>query len=235
MEGRSGSSPGPLTRAGRVFLGLLIVLSVTAAGITIVAGTLSDSRFLLKLEQFRGVKLAHVVPFGLLAVMWSFGSGQKPDVARWRVAFRWKHVLLGVVVLACGFVFVARTGHDLLPVSQLERGLREWLETALPVRPRTKEFLLGYPALLVGLMLASGDRRRWAPPWLIAGAIVPVSVLNSFAHAHVPLTVSIVRSWYGLLLGGAVAVVASGIVMAVSALLSRNVRGKSAAEVEAHR
>lgn len=223
-------------RVARVLIGLVTVLSVSGLGAAFVVGALGDTSFLLKLEQFRGVKLVHVLPFVILAALWGTGAGRRrgrlspvddaaaagagkspstPE-ARSRFQWTWTRVALGLCVLVFGFIFVARTGHDVLPVSDVERALREGLERALPVRPRTKEFLFGYPALLLGLWLASapaadGRFRFLARPLLILGAIAPVSVINTFAHAHIPLSVSVMRSGFGLLLGGFIGLLAIGI------------------------
>lgn len=230
---------------GRALRALLVVVASGALGAALVAGALGDTRFMLKLQSFRGVKIAHIVPFVALA-LWAAANalfaGGRPLTgsrslldgifARWRGArMTWRHVLIGVGVLAFGFVFVARTGHDLLPVSDAERALREWLETALPVRPRTKEILLGYPALIVGLALAASRRipaawRAWAAPLLIMGAIAPVSVINTFAHPHIALSVSIVRSGLGLLIGAFVGGAAAAAVIAFASGARRVWKGE---------
>lgn len=202
-------------------VGFIFLASLTAAGAIFVVAALGDSTFMLKLDQFRGVKLAHVLPFLIVGVSWwlpSIPFAPRPSL---RFRFRWKYVFVGLLLTAFAFILVARTGHDLLPVSQLERDVRQWLETVLPVRPRTKEFLLGYPALLLGLFTAARGNVRLSKPLLLLGTLVPVSVINSFAHAHVALSVSFVRSVYGLLLGGGLTFVALALLVAWAALTGR--------------
>jgi hypothetical protein len=74
------------------------------------------------------------------------------------------------------------------------------LEDAFGVRPRFKE-LLGYPVLLLGLLL----HPRWGRPataaLVVLGAIGPISLVNSFLHLHTPLVITLLRSLYGLGLG----------------------------------
>lgn len=195
---------------------------VTAAAALLVAAALTDSRFFLKLEQFRGVKAAHVLPMALAAAMWARESfrimvagarGQRMSSLRTVVSASvrrtgWRHVVAAAVVSAALFVLVARTGHHLLPVSAWERAAREALEKWLVVRPRTKEFLLGYPALWLGLARFARGRPSAGWPFIVAGSVASVSVINTFAHAHVPLAVSVVRSVYGMLLGSAAAAAA---------------------------
>lgn len=193
------------------------VTAITFVGAGLVAASLSDTVFFLKLEQFRGVKLAHLVPPAVMAAAWARealrtdGMALRPS-GSWRAAWQrvrertgWRHLVIGLVVLGATFVLVARTGHYVLPVTTWERAAREALEQWLVVRPRTKEFLLGYPALVVGLQFSARERRDAAWPWLIAGTVASVSVINTFAHAHVSLAVSTVRTFYGMLLGLVVA------------------------------
>jgi len=73
------------------------------------------------------------------------------------------------------------------------------LDNLLGVRPRTKEFLLGHPLLLLLFYLGFRDNRF--QPLLLAGVIGQVSLVNTYAHIHTPLLVSLLRSFNGLWLG----------------------------------
>ena len=215
-----GTSPRPLFVDGMYRFAMSML--VTAVGAALVAAATADTRFFLKMEQFRGVKLAHLVPIGLMAAVWvretMISAGTRgPHSGSWRTTWRrlrqgigWRHVVIGAAVVAVTFVFVARTGHHLLPVSAWERAAREALEQWLVVRPRTKEFLLGHPALVFAWWPVRG-RRDLGWPFLMVGMIASISVINTFAHTDVSLGVSITRSLYGMLLGLAVAVAALGV------------------------
>jgi hypothetical protein len=106
-----------------------------------------------------------------------------------------------VVVGALGYMLI-RTGNDApSQVSGLELKLRSLLDRLLPVRPRTKEFLIGHPMMVLALtMLTRGDRRLLP---LIGGvaAIGQVSMVNTFAHLHTPVSASALRVLLGLLIG----------------------------------
>ncbi|HEY8498545.1 MAG TPA: DUF5693 family protein [Limnochordales bacterium] len=182
-------------------------VAVSAAGGVLVAALLSDSLFMLRLEQFRGVKLAHALP--LLAVAAAALAASEEGlarVARWAGRpIRWGDAVLALALLAAGAYYLVRTGNEAGAVSALERMARGWLEQALAVRPRTKEFMVAYPALAVALY---GQGRGWWRRWpaahaavMAAAAIGPVSIVNSFAHIHTPLAVTGVRVLNGLALG----------------------------------
>ena len=120
-------------------------------------------------------------------------------------------VKLGVA-LAAGFmavavaIYVMRTGNEGMTVSGAELQFRSLLDQLLGVRPRTKEFLLGHPALLLLLLYGYKDNRFL--PLLLLAAIGQASLVNTFAHIHTPLWVSMLRAfnglWLGILLGLAV-------------------------------
>ena len=50
---------------------------------------------------------------------------------------------------AGGYYYLGRTGNAVVAVSGLELRLREILESIFLARPRFKEFIIGYPALMV--------------------------------------------------------------------------------------
>ena len=80
-------------------------------------------------------------------------------------------------------------------------GVRAILDAVLYARPRFKEFLVGHPAMLLGLIYAAEGRRKWALPLLIVGTIGQVSLLNTFCHIHTPLLVSAWRAGLGIGIG----------------------------------
>ena len=83
-----------------------------------------------------------------------------------------------------------------------EEHLRAGLEAILYVRPRTKEFLIGYPCLFLALVYIDHKiSRNWAWFFMIIGVVAPVSLVNSFCHIHTPLNISLYRSCLGIVLG----------------------------------
>lgn len=186
-------------RAGLVAFGLGALVTLVGAAFLVVL--LSDVRFLVKVEEFRGVKAAHLVPPFLLAGL-LIRPAPGGSWREWlRSPLRLRHVLLALAGVAVLLVYLLRTGNDGLPVPAMEDAFRRTLEKVFLARPRTKEFLLGHPALLAGLALRARGESRLAPVLLVIGSVGQVSMLNTFAHAHTPLLLSVLRTVYGLLLG----------------------------------
>lgn len=188
--------------------------AISGAGALLVAATLSQRAYMLKVESFAGIKVAHVIPLLAVAAFYLLGlSNRRPwaeerekIVARARAFLSeplqlW-HLVAMLVALVGLLLLVLRTGNDPgVGVSALEMKFRSLLEQHL-VRPRTKEFMLGHPALMIGLAMAALPRwRRWALPFLLVGAIGQASIVNSFCHLHTPLATSAWRTFNGIWLG----------------------------------
>lgn len=193
-----GSSPG------RCILLLVQTSLISLAGALLMVGLLADKGFMLKLDQFTGVKLAHVLPLALVGGIFFFRAGGEQD---WRERLQKfmdqpvlvKFAFVAGLLLVALLVYVSRTGNESVAISPLELKFRTLLDNLLGVRPRTKEFLLGHPLLLLLFYLGFKDNRY--QPLLQAGVIGQVSLVNTYAHIHTPLMVSLFRSFHGLWIG----------------------------------
>ncbi|ONI38577.1 hypothetical protein AN639_11245 [Candidatus Epulonipiscium fishelsonii] len=182
------------------------VLITTLIGASTIVGLLSHANYNLGLDGFRGVKLAHVAPLIITAVIVLYINHKQilNELKNLRIK---KSILITCCILAGIFgagvviVYITRTGNG--EISDIEKVFRSALDNLLGIRPRTKEFLIGYPALLVGLYF---NLKIIKCPAIIIGTIGPISLINTFAHLHTPLMVSIIRSIYsvgfGVIIGG---------------------------------
>lgn len=205
------------TGLGAVLAEFGALSAVTLAGALLIAGLLSELPFMVKTQSFAGIKLATIVP--ILLVGWIYLTGMHGFYPTWEAEreamgarlreffsepVRVGHTVLGLVGLAALALLVARSGNDPgVGVSDTELRFRSLLDRILGARPRTKEFLIGHPALLLGLAWAAvAPWRRWALPLLVAGIIGQVGMLNSFCHLHTSLKLSVLHTVHGLWLGG---------------------------------
>lgn len=191
----------------------------------VVSSLLGSWQFALALWRFAGVKIAFIVPLGLVG-LWAFSPlGQGAD---WEEFKKWLtrqlgeplrvwHVVLGLFVAAVLAVYLLRSGNTGL-APEWERALRASLERAFRYRPRTKEFLFGYPLLVLAFSLKPS---LWQRLLLTLGTVGLVSTINSFAHAHSPLVASLVRSFWGLVLGLALGWLLTLLVRKLQAVISR--------------
>ena len=210
----------------RAALQMCALFIFALAGALLLHGFLTLPPFFSGLEFFRGVKVMYILPvlIAIPAVFFTPGAREQdslllPGGSLGKTAFAsakrfLQHplslgelLLLGLLLLAALF-YLTRTGH-VLSIGAAESQARDFLEIALGVRPRFKEFILGYPPALLGIYLASlsipalpGKISDFLSRLLLTtGALAPISVLNTFAHIQAPAALSILRSLHGFWLG----------------------------------
>src|SRR5690606_13572414 len=152
-------------------------------------------------QQFRGVSLLHLAPIGLVALYEFLYTGKSPvdqlrKLLRLQITALWVAVaaVLGIV----GMYYLSRTGNSGTATS-LELLFRNLPESTFGVRPRLKEFMLAHPLFLLGLFLALRYRAAWVI--MIVAAMGQLSIVDTFAHIHTPIAISLVRVLLGLGLG----------------------------------
>lgn len=207
------------TNIGKILVGYLKAAGITVAGIAIVVGLLNGNGFVSGVEHFRGVKLVYIVPiagamlYALLIISGLYEKGLKAalfnSVKLFNFEVRYWHIAVLVVVAAVGLFYISRTGNA-GTASALELSFRTWLENTLYVRPRTKEFLIGFPIFVLALYVM-GMNRKWGSLLLVPGVIGFLSIMNTFTHFHIPLYVSLLRTVYGLALGFVIGLVLIGL------------------------
>jgi hypothetical protein len=187
-------------------LGLFFkAVAISLIGAGLIIELLSNMSYILLLQQFRGVNVLAFAPV-LLAAVYIFvfreASSLKGVFLNVRrllsahISILW--VVCAAVLGAAGWYYLSRTGNEGQALD-MERVFRALLEETMGVRPRTKEFLIAHPLLIVGLYYAL--RYRHAAYLLIAGAIGQASMIGTFTHLHTPLEISVIRSGYGIVLG----------------------------------
>ncbi len=183
---------------------LIVPFAWSLMGALHIVGLLAETPFLIKADQFAGVKLAHALP--LLLVLGFYTAWVVGRWDFWREWLTrpvlWGQVLLALVILAAVGLMLLRTGNEAPgAVPDWELRLRALLETVMNVRPRTKEFLIGHPALVIGAAMLLMRQTRFLPLTMFLATIGQVSLVNTFCHLHSPLLVSLQRTGWGILLG----------------------------------
>lgn len=192
----------------------LCASSVSVVGALFVVGLLSNRFGSMHIVDFWGIKAQQAGAILAVAAIFYLDISSKGGIraARERVQRRlaelWSQpTLLGglvvfIVAMSVLVLLLARSGNDPgVGVSVWEMKFRVVLDRLMGVRPRTKELLIGHPALLLGIALMSTRRMKWGLPLLIVGAIGQVSIVNTFCHLHTPLLVSGLHVFNGLWTG----------------------------------
>jgi hypothetical protein len=184
----------------------LLATGVALLGALVVVGIMSSPLTMEEVEPFRGVKLVLAAPPIIALALYLFTDRFDSGIRSAREAFsapiRIYQLLLACAVLGAGALVLMRSGNqsDIAP-SAFELALRHHLTVLLSVRPRTKEFLVGFPFLMLLPALRRMDRRAAGIILTLGIGIGIGDVIDTFSHLHTPLIISIVRVLYGLVLG----------------------------------
>lgn len=198
-------------------ISLLLAAGVSLAGGLLIAALLGERPYLLEWSYFEGVKATLTVPPLLAVAAFLSILGLEADGApgwrrllaeSWHLAelrLRLKHGVALLLALGLGALLIIRSGNAPSAfIPGLELKMRALLESVLVARPRTKEFLFGYPALvLVPLFLRRGERLA-SLLLSLAGSVGLASLVNSFEHLRTPVLFSLWRSVNGVALGAVV-------------------------------
>jgi hypothetical protein len=215
---RSLSSAGVIARAVAWLIGDTVI---SVIGGILVAGLLTERLYMTQVLQFLGVKVALAAPVVVVGAVWIFGLYAENDWAAYarrvqenlrrvwnQPLYVWEAVLAVALAGAAALMLVRSGNQPGVEVSSLELRVRGLLEQVFFARPRTKEFLIGHPALMLAVAMALRRRRRWLLLLLLLGAMGQASVVNTYCHLHTPIFFSLLRSahglWVGIAIGAAV-------------------------------
>ena len=201
------ASVGGALRAG--LRALVVATGVSLGGVLVVVGLLSVPLTMIEIERFTGVKAVLVVPplVGLALYLYTERFGLEPlGVVRSALSpVRFYQLATAFVLLGGAFLYLSRSGNqsDVSP-SVFELSLRSGLTSVLGVRPRFKEFLVGFPLMM--LLPALTLQHRRAIGWLCAlGIAIGTSdIIDTFSHLHTPLLISLLRLLNGMVAGAAI-------------------------------
>jgi len=230
----SGVPRGGIRLAAESIGRLWALSGVTALGGLMVAALLSQWAFMLEVRQFLGVKLVHVLPIAVLGLL--LVAVEAPAGTLWARLRSWgrQPLLLeyGIAVIIVGVAVVfalGRTGNTGLPLlGPLELRTRVLMSHLVIARPRTKEFLIGDPFMVLAFALMALGARKWILPVALVGAVGQVGLVNSFSHIHTPLVYVFLRTIYALAFGSVIGAGLIGMVLWTRRWWSPDARGPDA-------
>lgn len=184
---------------------------ISLSAVPFVIALLNNITYSLVLSQFRGVSLLHLAPIALTALYVLLYRGDfkfNMTGKLLRTPITLLMVIAAGVLGIVGWYYLTRTGNS-GSVSPLEMALRTFLENTVNIRPRNKEFLLAHPLFILGAFMAY--KYRNAAFIMIIAVIGQLSMVDTFAHIHSPVLISLVRGLLGLGLGLIIGIIAVGV------------------------
>lgn len=211
---------------------------ITSIGSLIISAIMSSTRNVLDIDYFKGVKITQLIPFVVyfISFLGHFGYKKVKDrgddvvtKSDLEEVFNdttkvFYFAIIGVIG-AVGYVYLARTGHEAgLEPSNLELMFRNGLERALYARPRTKEFLIAFPALIIGITFAKNRIKSLYFLSGLAGVVGLTSIANTFSHFKTPFMISVARLMYSTVFGIIIAAVYLAVIFLVITFVRKNYR-----------
>ena len=187
---------------------LLLLVCPSIVGGVLIAGMYSNVDYMLKFQQFQGIKLAFILPL-VFTVLWSLKRYGKNVFSLLQKPVTIVSALLLAGVMSALALYLIRSGNTLIfKPTAIEDSFRTFLENTLIARPRNKEFLVGYPSAVIFVMMLMRKEFVFLPLMGLFIQMGQVSVVNTLCHFHTPIKLSFLRIANGLWLGALVGFVA---------------------------
>ncbi len=218
------------------FVPLLLLSAVVAVLLffgcgTVMSAMLSGADYFLNNKIFSGVKLTLIAPILYTAVLIFAKSYKKRTLQDYKEMvrgvirqIRWYHIAILCVLLALGALYVIRSG-NVNKISFVEVYMRNLLTELFAARPRTKEFLIGWPCFALYVFYAKYGKFKlikWAAA--LGASILFASSINTFCHVFTMTHTMYMRVVFGLLFGIVISAAALGVNALLLKLISRKNR-----------
>jgi hypothetical protein len=179
-----------------------------------IAAFFGNTWYMLRMSTFSGVKISLLLP-PVIVLLQDLRQRIHPESLE-QVLSRppiWGEILLFSVLFGLAGLVLLRSGNVSF-VPGWEKAFRESLEQLLVARPRTKEFMAGYPSLILWYVTARiGLWQRYREVFRLGGTLAFSSVINSFCHFHTHLFFILFRVANGVWAGIAVGLVLSALLV----------------------
>lgn len=209
---------------------LALAVALSLVGAAFMSAIMTDSRFLLEIDIYRGVKLTFILPVLLTAILFIKRYDLLQVVGRglavlWQrlnglldTGLTFRHVVVLAVLLFVAYYFVGRSGHTGgVPVPAIELKMRALLEQLMYARPREKEFMVGHPAFFIAVLAVYRCAPRWWQFVLACAAVIGQgSLVQTFCHMRTPVIMSFWRAIDGYAVGAVFGIIG---VLVIGALL----------------
>ena len=197
-----------MTRFLNMFGYLIKMICICIVGAFFVVSFLSDLQYLEHVNSFFGVKFSFVLPLFIVGLFFYLSPNRITSLMfvfkrLYYAPVRTAGLLSMMFIVAFVLILILRSGNSFVfPTFGFEAQFRSFLENVFFVRPRTKEFIIGYPFLLLTFLFVDKKiNRSWIWFFNIIGVVALISLINSFCHIHTPLNISLYRTCLGIVLG----------------------------------
>ncbi len=130
----------------------------------------------------RGIKAVLIVPILFL-------------IYKEKIRFKKEDVKIILILSILAFIYVIKSGNYIEPTN-FERRIRDYMDMIFYVRPRFKEFLIGFP--LLWIIAKYNIKNKFVK---MLSVLAYISIFDSFLHPYTDAALSAYRSFISLILG----------------------------------
>lgn len=189
---------------------------------------LSGHDYYINTLIFRGIKLSLIVPVLFAAAafaVYSLTDSRESLLSKVKkiltadIKVYW--VILFLIAAVVGGIYLMRSG-NVESISGVEAFMRNKITQFMPARPRTKEFLIGWPCvLLLAYFIKNTNSRLLQGVFTVGASILFASAINSFCHVFTNALTIYSRTINGFIIGVVFAVIALAAIMFLTAFYKR--------------
>ncbi len=189
-----------------VLVGLMSLLGIVQSSL------LSGIDYYVNNDIFRGIKLSLFLPlvYALVLYIILFFKIDCKKILNTIVNYRLSdikiiYIIALLAVLFVGYsivyIYIRRSG-NVNSISSVESAMRNFITDIFRARPRTKEFLVGYPCITLFIYYYKNTKIKILQAVLFCGsAITAASIANSFCHVFTTVDVIYGRVVNGVIIG----------------------------------
>lgn len=198
----------------KFFLSALLLTAVMFVLCGVVqSALLSGLDYHLNSLIFRGIKLSLFAPIVFSIVAFAILFMEKTEklskriirILNAQIKVYW--VIIAVVMSAVVAIYLIRSG-NVTSISGFETYMRNAITELMTARPRTKEFLVGWPCLVLFLYYIKNSGCRFIQwGFAVGSSILFASVINSFCHVFTSASIIYMRVLNGMIVGAVISAV----------------------------
>ncbi len=183
---------------------LLTSALIASVGGIFLSSLLADTEFYIQADMFRGIKVLMVFCPIFATLLWTLDiKNPLKDISDKLNSFvKYSHALAVGILGGIGAYFILRTGNaSESSVSKTELSLRSALMSIMGIRPRFKEFILGFPSIMCFGLLRYFKLEKYSWILILCMSIGIADLTDTFAHIHTPILITLIRVFNGIFLG----------------------------------
>ena len=209
----------------------LLITTIAVSLITLCVCGIVQSALLSGLDYyinsliFRGIKISLILPilYSIVAYGIMFTDENENIVVKTiamlnrEIKVYW--MIIAAVLGGVAAIYLIRSG-NVTKISAMESFMRNTITEIMAARPRTKEFLVGWPCLMLFVYYIKNTRSMlfsWC--FSVGSSILFASVINSFCHVFTSAEIIYTRVINALLISvviGAVALVMNAVILRIA-------------------